>query len=382
MTMLMAADEDLNVYPFDSKASGLELAKIPSNISPANQQFIDEENQAETQVDIIRKQQIYKDNEDARLKQFMLTGIANVARAAAILYISSTYNNDFGTALRCVAGIQALYGFYLMIEPIGTFCCHNETDIELNQTLLQESEKSSATNYALTALGFIISGAELLLFSFTAPDDPLARVATVFGAAQCLVGIISCIYPGQLILKKNPLLKKYFPKEDISYQPTSPDEIQKSTEKKLNRSRLQQYTNTGFTHIARGASTFHLSKFMPSPRYADTLRTFGSLELFFGLCALYDPVVNTYHYFKGTQGKTPTLEEGSRNFYILRALGFIAGAPVNIIYTLGVPDKKTPLILAVSALSLVVAVSSGWNPVCDYYSFESWKFKKPRILPA
>ena len=185
------------------------------------------------------------------------------------------------------------------------------------------------------------------------------------------------------MLKNTPLINKCFSSNGAAeYQETSFEEMMQLKQKKLERSRLQQFLNTGIWHIVRGASTFYLAHTMPSEQYATMLMAFGSLELLYGICALHDPLVGAYHYFKGTQGDTPILEEGNRRFYILRALGFIAMAPVNIIYALGNPDAKTPWIISVSILSFLVGILSGWNPACDYYGFESLKCKKPRILPG
>ena len=50
-------------------------------------------------------------------------------------------------------------------------------------------------------------------------------------------------------------------------------------------------------------------------------------------------------------------------------------------YTLGVPDAKTPWIVGLSACSVLLGVYSGWNPVCDYYGLESLKCRKERVLP-
>lgn len=379
--MLMAGGEDLDVRPFDSES--LE-SRISVNGSLVNQQIIDVENQEEAQFDIRRTQEICQDNENARRKQFMFMGLTCLVRSAAIIQIADTqYHNKFGTALKGVAVLQMLYGSYLLLEPLHKICTQKNVDVESSDTLKITSEMSASKNYALTGLGYVVTGVAGILFALAAPDDPLAPLAILFGSAQLLVGTISCAYPGYLILKDKWPLNKCFPNNDSSlYQPTSSEEISRFKNKKLERSRVQQFLNTGIVHAARGLSTFYLAHAMPSELYADMLRAFGSLELLYGIYALYDPFINIYQYLKGIQSNDPNHEEGSRKFYILRALGFIAMAPVNIIYTLGNPDAKTPWIMGASILSVLVGIYSGWDPVCDYYGIGSLKCKKKRVFPS
>lgn len=379
---------DSHVYPFNSEIQELELKSgtvvAQNNTLHADEHIADEENQVETQFDIIRKQEIYQYNEDARRKQFVFMGLTCLVRAAAIIQIADAqYHNKYGAALKFVAAAHALYGFGLLSEPIHKLCTQKNVSIASNEALNITLQMSASKNYALTGLGYVITGVQGILFAHAAPDDPLAPLAMLFGSVQLLVGAVSCVYPGYLMLKDTFPLKECFSNNDSSsYQLSSEEEISCLNNKKLERSRLQQFLNTGIVHAVRGASSFYLAHAMPSKQYADMLMTFGSFELLYGLCALYTPFINTYHYLKGIQGNTPILEEGSRNFYILRSLGFISLAPMNIVYTLGVPDAKTPWIIGVSALSVLVGIYSGWNPACDYCGFESLKCKKKRVFPS
>lgn len=383
ITMLMAGEEDLDVHPFDYNSKTFE-SKVAVNGSPANQQIIDEENQAKAQFAMAKRKEIHQCNENARRKQFVFMGLTCLVRAAAIIQIADAqYHNKYGTALKIVAVAHALYGVGLLLEPVHKLWTQKNVSIASNEALNITSQMSASKNYALTGFGYVLTGVQGILFARAAPEDPLSPLATLFGASQLFVGGISCAYPGYLMFKDRfPFNKCSSNNDSLSYQLSSEEEISRLNNKKLERSRLQQFLNTGIVHAARGSSAFYLAHAMPSKQYADLLMTFGAFELLYGLCALYNPFVSAYHYLKGTYSNTPILEEGSRNFYILRALGFIALAPVNIIYTLGVPDAKTPWIIGVSALSVLVGIYSGWNPACDYCGFESLKCKKKRVFPS
>ena len=317
-----------------------------------------------------------RENEHARRKQFVISGLASIVRAAALIQISEAqYHNNFGAALEAVASAQMVYGFYLLLEPIYHSLNEKKIDSVNNDESSHASEMSSAKNYALNGVGSLLNGAEGFLFSFAAPDDPLAPFAILAGVQQFLVGAVSCAFPGYVMLKETfPFNRCCLP---LNQNPTE-EKALAVIKRKFEKTRLQQYVNTAAWHMVRGASTFYLAHDMPSKPYADMLRAFGSLELLYGLWALYDPFVGVYHYLNGTNYATHSIDEGSMRFYILRALGFVVLAPVNIVYTLGVPDAKTPWIVGLSGLCAVVGIVSVWNNIWDYYGF---KCGKRSILP-
>ncbi len=344
-------------------------------------------NHVPAEIEDISAQQAYiaqRDNEKTRRKQFMFLGVASIVRAVAIIQIATAqYHNKFGTVLKAVAFAHIIYGIYLLLEP----CCKSKISEYIDDQLTDEarmaSEMNSAKNYALTGLGDVMSGTEGLFFALAAPNDPLAPLAIVFGSQRLLVGGISCGYPGYLMLKDTfPLNKCFSNKGMTANEVMSREEIEDRKKKKLERARLQQFLNTGIAHIVRGAAAFYLAPTMPSEQYADALRFCGALELAYGLYALYEPSVNAYYSYLGTHNNAPPIEEGSQKAYILRAAGFIIAAPLNIMYTLGAPDAKTPWIVSFSTCSVLFGFYSIWNPLCDHYGLESWKFKKVQIMPG
>ncbi|MBA4249502.1 MAG: hypothetical protein C0432_01880 [Candidatus Puniceispirillum sp.] len=363
------------VYPFDQEnLESIFDSSLGGVHQPKVEQSFDVEFDQNNRKKILTMQQ---DNETARRKQFLFSGFASVIRAVALIQIADAqYRNYFGQALQLVALIRIVYGMSLIIEPIYSYCLQKKEDVEDLDMFQRESEISTAKNYAVTGLGSCLGGIEGILFSLAAPHDPLSPFTLLFGAQQCFVGLASSSYSAYSILKTVPYCVKFLPNENSAFKALSLEEIVLLNQKKLERSRLQQFFNIGIWHIVRGGSTYSLQKHLPSQIESALLILFGSAELIYGGCALYDPLKGCYQYYKGIKNNTHTLEEGSRKFYILRALSMISIAPVNMIYTLGVPDAKTPWIVGVSILSVLVGVYSGWNPICDYYGLDSYKCKK------
>lgn len=381
ITMLMASGDKgtSDVVPFDQEFlvnCSNSIAHVDASLNaPANAMDI-ESNQ--TNMEAART--IHKYNESARVQQLWFVGLSSIVRAAAVLQIvNAQYHNSFGAALKATAVVHALYGVSLVAGMTHKWCM--SSNVVTDDMFQKESEMSCAKNYALTGIGNVISGAEALLFSFAAPEDPLSDLAIIFGAFQFFAGAVSCVSPGYIMLKETPYLKTCFPKDNSQCQSVDFHEV---LQRKLENSRRQQFYSNGASHAGRGAAViFDLSHAMPSQLYSDMLVGFGACELGLGLYALLcHPITNAYYYLKGEQKKSMSLEEGNRNFNILRALGFITMAPVNIVYTLGVPDAKTPWILGASSLAVVVAVISGWKSVCDYCGFDLSKYQAPRILPS
>ena len=332
----------------------------------------------QTNMEVARS--IHEYNEMTRLQQLWFTGLSSVIRAAAVFQIANAqYHNNFGFALKVTSLFHAVYGISL-VAGMTRKCC-SSTNIETNDMFQRESEMSCSKNYALTGVGNVIGATEALLFSFAAPEDPLADLAIVFGSVQFALGAISCVYPGYLMLKEVPCLKNLLPKDNSEYQSS---DFHEHLKRKLERSRWQQFYSIGASHAGRGAAViFDLANEMPSQLYVNMLIAFGASELSLGLYALLcHPISSAHYYLTGTHKQPMSLEEGSRNFNILRAVGFLTMAPVNIVYTLGVPDAKTPWILGLSALAISIAILSGWNPIWDYFGCESMQCKRYRVFPV
>lgn len=377
MPLLAAADDAVVNFDEDFPVRHLVSKSAGDNQSNTNMDTMDIESR---QADMAAARAIHEYNESARIQQLWFTGLSSIVRAAAIFQIANaSYHNTFGVALKVNSVVQALYGISLV--SMMTYKSCSSKNVVPDDMFLKESEMSCAKNYALTGIGNVISGAAAILFSFAAQDDRLSNWALFFGSCQLFAGTVSCVSPGYVMLKESPFLKACFPKDHSEYQ--SPD-FHEQLKKRLERSRWLQFYGNGASHSGRGAAAiFDLSNAMPSQSHTDMLIGFGACELALGLYGLFcHPVTSAYYYMQGNPKKPMSLEEGSRNFNILRALGFITMAPVNIAYTLGAPDAKTPWIVAMSAFAFGVAILSGWNSVWDYYGFDAMKCKKPRVFPV
>ncbi len=365
-------------YPLDTSKQAI-VHDVEEGVVVANHVSAEIERHSAQQAYIIQR-----DNEKTRRKQFMFLGVASIVRAVAIIQIAAAqYHNKFGTVLKAVASAHILYGIYLLLEP----CCKSRVseyiDPQLNNEARMASEMSSAKNYALTGVGDVIGGAAGLFFALAAPNDPLAPLAIVFGSQRLLVGGVSCVYPGYLMVKDTFSLNKCFSNKDMTANEVmSWEETEYRKKKKLERARLQQFLNTGIAHIVRGGAAFYLAPTMPSEQYANVLRFCGALELAYGLYALYEPFINAYYSCRESHNRAPVIEEGSQKSYILRAAGFIIATPLNIMYALGAPDAKTPWIVGFSTCSALFGFYSIWNPLCDHYGLESLKCKKMQIVPV
>lgn len=366
--ILFLSSGKTTVYPFDEEIPGHDIV-LQSVVREENMVHTDELQSMPNSSAFV----IQQDNELARQKQLMLTGFFSIVRSAAIVnFVNSKDDNSFSTALKFVAFAHAAYGAVLIIEPLSMYCRQKNAETPLPLSIKNESDMSYYKNGALTGVSACISGVEGILFSFAAPDDPLAPLAIFLGAEQSLFGVAASAYSVYSMCKKVSIFEKYLSRYDAGL---SLEELDSLNEKKLERGRLQLSLILAVWHIARGASTYYLQSAMPSEFESGLLISFGSLELLFGICALNDPIKGLYFYLNNIDN-IGNLDQRMRNYYILRSLGLILMSPVNIIYTLGVPDAKTKWIIGGSIIAVIVGVLSGWNPTCDYFEAHKWKCKR------